>query len=199
MCRLDYSVRVFSCFESEEESSPGTARVFSCVARGLVSGGSRRAKPTRGCCFFSLLCLSPPRSLFVYIFLFSLSPFFFSFFFKLFFGPISAHQERKSCVCNTCERGRLEDRLSFFFLGSSWQSFVVLGVQQRRQAAAASNTRQRAGVRDTIQGNRAIRLFVVASIRVLRNARINVSVTVQDVKRGNTRQVSIFLVASAKR
>lgn len=134
MCRLDYSVRVFSRFESEEESSPGAARVFSCVARGLVSGGSRRAKPTRGCCFFSLLCLSPPRSLFVYIFPFSLSPFFFSFFFKLSFGPISAHQERKSRVCNTCERGRLEDRLSFFF---SW--FLLAVFRRPRRAAAATS------------------------------------------------------------
>lgn len=144
MCRLDYSVRVFSCFESEEESSPGAARVFSCVARGLVSGGSRRAKPTRGCCFFSLLCLSPPRNLFVYIFLFSLSPFFFSFFFELFFDPISAHQERKSCVCNTCERGRLEDRLSFFFLvplGSLSSSSACSSGDKRRQPATHGNER----------------------------------------------------------
>lgn len=112
------------------------------------------------------------------------------------FLPIK--KERAACVIHVRE-GDSRTVFLFFFLGSSWQSFVVLGVQQRRQAAAASNTRQRAGVRDTIQGNRAIRLFVVASIRVLRNARINVSVTVQDVKRGNTRQVSIFLVASAKR
>ena len=98
-------------------------------------------------------------------------------------------KEPRVCVTRTCERRndtRIVFFLFFFFLGSFWQSFVVvvLGVQQRRQAAAASNTRRRAGVRDTIQGNRAIRLFVVASIRVPRNARINVSVTVQDVKRG---------------
>lgn len=165
--------RVFSLFE-REKSSLGVARVFSCVVQGFVFGGSRRVRAKRGCCFFSLYL----QRLFI-------SFFSIFFFFKLSFSLIHVRQI-------------FEYRL-FFFLGFFWQSLVVLGVQQRRQAAAPSNTLRRAGVRDTIQENRAIRLFVVASIRVLRNARINVSVTVQDVKRGNIRQVSIFLVASAKR
>lgn len=136
-------------------------------------GGSRRARAKRGCCFFSLY----------------LQRLFISFFSIFFYFKLSFLIHVRQIF---------EYRL-FFFLGFFWQSLVVLGVQQRRQAAAPSNTLRRAGVRDTIQENRAIRLFVVASIRVLRNARINVSVTVQDVKRGNIRQVSIFLVASAKR
>lgn len=72
------------------------------------------------------------------------------------------------CTCVVCEKKkkrkkekeRLEDRPFF------WSFRQSLGVQQRRrQAAAAGNTRRRrTGVRDTIQGNRAVRLFVVASI-----------------------------------
>lgn len=163
--------RVFSLFEPEKKAHRELRVYFR--ASGSRVGGSRRARAKRGCCFFSLYL----QRLFIF--------FFQSFFFKFSFSLIHVRQI-------------FEYRL-FFFLGFFWQSLVVLGVQQRRQAAAPSNTLRRAGVRDTIQENRAIRLFVVASIRVLRNARINVSVTVQDVKRGNIRQVSIFLVASAKR